>query len=239
MTTITNKQMAAETGVSIALVFLVVVYFWWWMPGARGERSRPDVPVPEESLSIVDAHPKGSEAAEVAIVAFSDFQCPFCARFATGTLKAIEDLYVTTGKIVVAYRHTPLSAIQPMATRAAEAAECAAEQGQFWELHDQLYANSRRLTSDVIDELAAMVGVNLDDYRDCMAGDVAQKVQNDVALSERLSIRSTPTFMIGRLESGQVHVQRVIVGAVELEEFRQAIDEALASTAAMAMAMPR
>ena len=228
-----KKQTLVEIGVSVALILATVAYFWWWAPRARNAGLANGIEPPAAPLSIVDAHPKGSERATVAIVAFSDFQCPFCARFATTTLKAIEAKYVSTGKVVLAYRHTPLTSIHPMAVRAAEAAECAAQQGRFWEMHDLLYANNQRLAPKLFGTLASSLDIDSEKYRVCMDGDTRRKIKDDMALRNELSIRATPAFMVGTLESGRVKVQRVISGAVSAEAFEEVLEEVLGSTRAV------
>ncbi len=82
----------------------------------------------------------GNEKAKVTIVEFSDFQCPYCKRFADNSLSQIKKDYIDTGKVKLYYREFPLTNIHPNAEIAAEAAECANEQGKFWQFHDQLFS---------------------------------------------------------------------------------------------------
>lgn len=81
----------------------------------------------------------GKDSAKLTIVEFSDFQCPFCESFFTGTYPQLKKNYIDTGKVKLAFRHYPLTGIHPNAQRAHEAAECANEQGKFWEYHDLLF----------------------------------------------------------------------------------------------------
>lgn len=94
-------------------------------------------PVPK-SVELGSAPTKGSANAQVTIVEFSDFQCPFCKRVVP-TLQQISQTYKDKVKLV--YKHLPLTAIHPNAQKAAEAAECANEQGKFWQYHDTLFEN--------------------------------------------------------------------------------------------------
>lgn len=91
------------------------------------------------SLNLGDAIFKGDANAKVVLVEFSDFQCPFCARFYSDTLGQLEKEYVDTGKVKFVYKHFPLISIHPYAQKAAEASECAREQGKFWEMHDMMF----------------------------------------------------------------------------------------------------
>ncbi len=108
--------------------------------GAEGDTGPLPTPTPivvkdmkEGSLPLL-----GNKNAKVSIVEFSDFQCPFCQRFFTDALAKIKTEYVNTGKAKLAFRHYPLS-FHPNAQKAAEASECANEQGQFWKYHDLLF----------------------------------------------------------------------------------------------------
>ena len=94
-------------------------------------RSRPELKVPEEPVSIEGAQSKGSPTAPVVMIAFADFQCPFCGRFAREVLPELEKDYLETGQVQLVYRHLPLPN-HPLAIPAAQAADCAGQQGQFW-----------------------------------------------------------------------------------------------------------
>src|SRR3989344_5210701 len=96
--------------------------------------SQPSAPTQPTAVQVSadDDVVKGDKNAPVEIIEFSDFQCPFCARFYSDTLPQIQKEYIDTGKVKFVYRDFPLSSIHPQATPAAEAAECAKEQGKFW-----------------------------------------------------------------------------------------------------------
>lgn len=81
----------------------------------------------------------GSPNAPVTIAYWSDFQCPFCDRFETETLPTIIKDYVDTGKVYFVFKNYPIFLDHPDAYHAAEAGECAAEQGKFWEMHDAMF----------------------------------------------------------------------------------------------------
>ncbi|MEK7497584.1 MAG: thioredoxin domain-containing protein [Patescibacteria group bacterium] len=91
------------------------------------------------NVNIGDSSSKGDSNAKVVLVEFSDFQCPFCARFYSETLGQIQKDYIDTGKVRLVYKHFPLISIHPNAQKAGEASECANEQGKFWEMHDALF----------------------------------------------------------------------------------------------------
>lgn len=91
------------------------------------------------SVEVGNSAVKGDANAKITLVEFSDFQCPFCARFYSETLSQIQKEYIDTGKVRLVYKHFPLISIHPDAQKAAEAAECAGEQGKFWEMHDSMF----------------------------------------------------------------------------------------------------
>jgi protein-disulfide isomerase len=105
---------------------------------------RPGPRVPSEPISIDSAATKGSSTAPVVMIAFADFQCPYCGRFTRDVLPALERDYITSGQVQYVYRHLPLSNHQ-YAVPAAHAAECAGASGQFWPMHDRLFATGAQL----------------------------------------------------------------------------------------------
>lgn len=163
---------------------------------------------------------KGDSDAPVTIVEFSDFQCPFCSRFYTGALGDIEKNYIETGKVKLVYRDFPLS-IHPDAQKAAEAAECAKDQGKFWEMHDELFENQASLSVASLKQYASKIGLDEDDFSECLdSGEKASEVQADFSDGTANGVSGTPTFFV----NGQK-----LVGAQPYSEFEAAIEAALAA----------
>ncbi|MEK7165603.1 MAG: thioredoxin domain-containing protein, partial [Patescibacteria group bacterium] len=92
----------------------------------------------------------GKEGAKVAVVEYTDYQCPFCGQLFTNAFPQIKKDYIDTGKIRYYVKDFPLTQIHPMAQKAAEAANCATEQNKFWEYHDYIFANQTALTIDAL-----------------------------------------------------------------------------------------
>ena len=112
------------------------------------------------------------------VVAFSDFQCPFCSR-AVPTMKQIEDTY--KGKVRIAFKHLPLSFHQN-AQIAAEASMAANEQGKFWEMHDKLFANQQQLDRPSLEKYAQELGLNMAKFKAALdSGKFKKQVQEDAA----------------------------------------------------------
>jgi protein-disulfide isomerase len=158
----------------------------------------------------------GAANTPVTIVEFSDFQCPFCARVEP-TLKRVRQAYGDRVRIV--WKDFPLTAIHPQAFKAAEAGQCAREQGKFWEYHDRLFANQAALEPASLKQYAADLGLNAQTFDACLdAAKHRQRVQDQIEVGNRLGVSSTPSaFINGRLVSG----------AHPYETFAAIIDEEL------------
>lgn len=168
-------------------------------------------------------HDQGSPTAPLVLVNFSDFGCPYCARFSLATYPAIERDYVKTGKVF--FKYVPfVMGMFPNGGQAARAAECAAEQGRFWPMHDHLYADQRgwkgtRAPYERFQGVARTIGLDADRFDACYAKDeVHPRTRQANAAAEALGVRVTPSFLVG---------DRGIEGALPLERFRELLDAAL------------
>ncbi len=171
---------------------------------------------PRLKVSSDTAADMGPKTAPVNIVEFSDFQCPYCSRVVP-VLKEIEHRY--PGKVRVAFRHYPLP-FHAQAAKAAEAAECARDQGKFWEMHDKLFATQADLSLPELKKRGAELGLKAAQFGQCLdSGRTAQRVQKDRTDGESYAITGTPCFFVNG---------RMISGAQPVERFAQVIDEELA-----------
>jgi len=172
-------------------------------------------------VSIDDDPVKGSKNAPITIVEFSDFQCPFCARFYAQTLPSIEENYIKTGKVKFIYRDFPLNFHQ-YAQKAAEAAECADEQGKFWEYHDILFQKQSEWSSAGVEKLkeyAQNLGLDTAKFNECLdSGKYSSEVQKDYSDGSNYGVTGTPTFFINGIE---------VVGAQPYSVFEQIIEQEL------------
>jgi protein-disulfide isomerase len=174
-----------------------------------------DPPRYDVNVDADDAVQGGADAA-VTLIEFSDFQCPFCARVMP-TLKRVRETYGDRVRIV--WKDFPLTAIHPQAFKAAEAGQCAREQGKFWEYHDRLFGNQQALETEFLKKHAADEGLDAAQFNACMdTAKYGDRVQEQMGIGTRLGVSSTPTvFVNGRLVSG----------AQPYEVFAAIIDEEL------------
>jgi protein-disulfide isomerase len=162
---------------------------------------------------------KGAADAKITMVEFSDFQCPFCSRFAP-TLDQVMAKYGDRVKLV--FRHLPLP-IHPQAPKAAEAAVCAQDQGKFWEMHDALFRNQNALGVDGLKARAAELGLDAQAFATCLdSGTKTAAVAADAADARKVGIEGTPAlFVNGRLIDGAAPFEQV-AALIEDELKRQA-----------------
>jgi protein-disulfide isomerase len=181
-------------------------------------------PPAQVSVAPVDDkvdHIRGNKKAKITLIEYSDFECPFCSRFTP----TVDEMLATYGDDVnFVYRHFPLTSIHPQAEPAANAAECAGDQGKFYEFHDDLFANQTRLGSALYTELAEKHGLNVSTFNDCVSSQkFADKVTSDSNDAVAAGGRGTPySVLIG--PDGQT---TVISGAQPFSAVQGAIEAML------------
>lgn len=195
-------------------------------------QARPDAAAAETLpavVSISNSQSKGSATARIAIIEYSDYQCPYCSRYDRDTFPQLENEYVKTGKVRYVFRDLPLD-FHKNAFKAAQAARCAGEQGKFWEMHHQLFANQTALEEKDFPTHAAALNLDEPKFQQCLAGDrYAAEIRQNVTDANNAGLTGTPSFLIGFLQpDATVKVAKKIVGAKSYAEFKAAIDSVLA-----------
>jgi protein-disulfide isomerase len=143
-------------------------------------------------VSIVE-HSKGT--GDILVEEFSDFQCPACGAAYPELKRFFEGN--ASDRVKFVYKHFPLTQIHPQAYKAAEAAECADEQGKFWEYHDKLFENQRSLLRSNLITFAEQIGLDKDKFTSCLdSGRMSGRVQAGIDEGNSRGVRSTPTFFI-------------------------------------------
>lgn len=217
-------------GIGLIVVGAVLVAVFLILPTLRPVDVVTVTPL---TRSQVDFNTAGDPKALVKLDEYSDFQCPYCARFSAQTEQSILDSYVKTGKVLFTY-HSVGEFIGPESSRAAEAAYCAGDQNKFWEYHDYVLGNQRgenagwfsqpRLTA-----FAEALKLDMTAFNSCVSnGKYRTEVLQDLGDARDLGIQSTPTFIVSYQAGGQT-VTDVIRGAEAFSVFQQKLDAALAA----------
>ena len=189
---------------------------------------QPTAPV---KISIDDDPIIGNANAPITIIEFSDFQCPFCARFHKQTLPLILEEYIQEGKVKLVFRDFPIQSIHHNALPASVAAECANEQSKFKEMHDALFKNQNEWNKqETVDALALFsqyaAGIKLDQeaFDACLtSGKYIEEIRNDLNDGRDYGVSGTPGFFIGNDQIGYVELK----GAQPFENFKKIIDAQL------------
>lgn len=181
-------------------------------------------PSPGAKVNIDNGHLPilGRKDAKITVIEFADFQCPFCKRWFQDVKPSLVKDYVNTGKVKLAFRHYAF--LGQESTWAAEASECANEQGKFWEYHDHLYnnqgaENSGAFAKDKLIGFARSLNLNTEQFTSCINADKYSKnVSDDLSAGQKAGVTGTPSVFING---------RIIVGAQPYTIFKALIDEEL------------
>lgn len=207
MPTLTEKFSAKQLFIGGFFAPVVIAFLVYGLIAAKGAIG---------TIGSEARHIRGGKNAQVKLVEYSDFQCPFCAR-AHPTLQQILQEY--GDKVSLEYRHYPLN-FHPFAQKAAEASECAAEQGKFWQFHDYIFEHQAELSLAALPQWADTLGLNTRKFKACLdSSKYASKVQAQFQEGSAKGVDGTPnTFVNGQ----------PVVGAQPYEAFKQIIDAELA-----------
>jgi protein-disulfide isomerase len=196
--------------------------------GARAAPSKPAFKPTE--VTIDDAPVLGAADATVTLVEFSDYQCPFCRRHKDQVMPDLVKNFVDTGKLKYVMREFPL-AMHANAKGAAQAALCAGDQDQYWQMHDKMFENQRKLTVENLKAFGAELGLDSAVFDACLDdGKYAKQVSADLTTGGRMGITGTPAFVLGLTDPkdpNKANVTQFISGAQSLEKFTQTIEDLL------------
>lgn len=221
-----NWRQAFDVTATLILV-ACGVGLWWrvvWPP-VHEPPLAPSIAVPQETIRVGRSPAAGSRTAGVAIIEYSDFECPFCKRFARDVRGRIFSEFVDTGKVLFVFRHLPLD-MHKHAVPAAIVAECAHRQGQFWRAHDIIFSASPQSAAVDVQAQDQRLSLNVAAFGGCLtSSEPLNAVQADRREAGKLGIVGTPGFLLGALQNGdEVRVKATIAGAKPYDEFRAAIE---------------
>lgn len=178
----------------LVLMLTVILTFWVYLSVSKPKESVKNVnDITSTALVTSDDPSFGNPTALVQLVEFSDFQCPYCADAAV-QLSQIKAVY--GDKIHFVYRDFPISG-HAFALKAAEASECAQDQGKFWEMHDAMFANQGQLDVDGLKRIASDIGLDAQVFATCLdSGQYASEVRDDFQAGRAFGVEGTPTLFI-------------------------------------------
>jgi len=172
---------------------------------------------PEAEVALDKAPLRGPEDAPVVIVEFADYECPYCQRIHP-ELKKLQAEFA--GQVTMAFKDFPLP-MHARAEKAAEAARCAAEQGNFWDFHDLLFDNAPKFDPAQLKEHARVLKLDVARFDHCLdGGEQAAAVRKDFAQGQRLGLTGTPSFFING---------HFLSGAVKYDTLREVVEQQLAA----------
>lgn len=196
-------------------------------PSPGTNPTQPPIEVPP---IIASDHVRGNPNAPIALIEYSDYECPFCKRF-HATAQQIVDKY--SGQVMWVYRHFPLDQLHPKARQEAEAAECAAELGGeevFWQMTDKIYEvtpSNNGLDLGKLPSLATEIGLDRQAFQDCLdSGRHTQRVEDDYQGGLQAGVSGTPGNILLNTQTGE---SQLIPGAFPYEQFQQILDQMLAN----------
>jgi protein-disulfide isomerase len=197
---------------------------------ARPAPARPAQPQQPQNVKVsIDDDPiKGDMNAPVTIVEFSDYECPFCKRNHEQVFSQIDKDYISQGKVRYVFRDYPL-AFHKKAVPAAIAANCAGDQGKYWEINDFLFQSKANLDDAKYLEFAKTNNLDISKFEACLKDSKQQaEVNKDFEDGKSYGVRGTPSFFIGKTEKGKEMTGVYVRGALPYDRFKTEIDKLLA-----------
>ena len=226
-----KKDSIWKVATAILVIALIVILFTGGFSKetkVTGNIIGGEIQVPEIQRVKIDVEGDnilGDPEAPVTIVEFSDYECPFCGRHFGSTYGQIKEKYVDTGKVNIIFKDFPLSFHQN-AQKASEAAECAGDQGRYYEYHDILFNNQKALGVSSLKAYASDLGLDTETFNACLdSGEKYSEVQDDFKEGQKVGVRGTPAnFINGNMISGACPIEAfdtAINAELEGKDWRQ------------------
>lgn len=222
---------ALDIFVTVAMGLAALVLLWRLLAAPRPSEGRveavEDVRAANLSSEVTaDLSTRGARTAPIVLVEFADFECPYCGRHARETFEQIDREFIATGKVLYAFRHLPLPNHRH-AVAAARAAECAARQNKFWEMRKYLYANQASLADAIWLKPIAELDLDSTQLAACIASTDDSRIKADREVAYRLGVRSTPTFLVGKLAGAKFDIALRVNGSQPYSVFQRSLDQLL------------
>jgi protein-disulfide isomerase len=194
---------------------------------SRGNERSPIRDI-DTTIHLSDAFSRGDTHAQLTLIEFTDYQCPFCAKHVRETLPKLEKEYIETGKLRYVTRDFPLENIHKIARKAAEAFWCASEQGKGEEMHDRLFANQQQLQSEALGGHAQTIGLDVLTFQACLdSGKYTAKIDASLKEGQNAGVTGTPAFFLGytQADGAEVKAVKFLSGALPFTTFKDNIDK--------------
>ncbi len=176
-------------------------------------------------IDLGDGYFLGDKDAPYAIIEFMDYECPFCVRHALNVFPEIKKAFIDTGKLKYVIRDFPLASHQK-ALGAAVAANCAGEQGRYWQAHDTLIENRRKFSREFYLSMAADLKLDQSEYETCLDLPAQRlSVEESLRAGQEMGVTGTPKFFLGKTEGQALIDIKVISGAQPFSSFKRYIDK--------------
>ena len=183
---------------------------------------RPVNTAPKQ-VKLNDGITLGDANAKLAIVEFTDYQCPFCARHNKTVFPQIKEQLINTGKVKYVMYDYPLE-FHPQARLAAVAARCAGKQDKYWEMHDVLFNNQRGLNQDIYEKTARDLQLDLSAFSNCLSDPaMTRAVESNMAYASQVGVSGTPKFFVGKIKDNIITDVITISGAQPFSAFSGAV----------------
>jgi len=179
-------------------------------------------------IPLIASASAGPTDSKVVLLEFSDFECPYCGRYARDVFPRIRQTFVDKGLITYVFKNLPLP-IHPMAMNASMAAECALEQNQYWQMHDRLFTQQKQFETPQLLKYATDLRLNTDTFSVCLDSAVKERIHGQMREALRLKVTVTPSFFVGVRDGDTVKALKKIIGAQPYEVFEQVLNEVLKS----------
>jgi protein-disulfide isomerase len=192
---------------------------------------------PRPIIDLKNAPQKGSADALVALIEYSDYECPFCIRHFKETMPLIDKNYIETGKILYSFKDFPIDQLHPQARRAHEATQCVGtlQPAKYWDMHNRMFGAPALHTPEALETTATGLGINAAAYKECLAsGRTTAGIRATGEEATAFGANGTPAFFVGIIDkaTNQVKITRALSGALPFTQFAQVIEAALAQAKA-------
>jgi protein-disulfide isomerase len=191
-------------------------------PDSIGRKGQETLRTPKDLLG--GKIPLGKPSAKIIVAEFTDYQCPFCRKFAQTTFPRVRKDYVDTGKVQYVVRDYPLG-FHAAAKSTAVAANCAGRQKAYWDMKARLFEHQAELGRGLYLRHAGELKLDRSGFEKCLDdARMAEAIDRDVAFGNTVGIQATPTFLLGQIEGGYVKNLKAVSGAMAFEAFADLLD---------------